>query len=93
MAVTLRRQLPTKVVFHADRCTQFTSAQIADTAADLGVLRSMGRTGVCWENGVNLRSGRRRFPTRPAYATPYWEVVRRPSFYPLTNLVVQMQVS
>ncbi len=51
-AVALRRHLPDKVVFHADRGCQYTSAQLAEAAADLGVLRSMGRTGVCWENAA-----------------------------------------
>jgi transposase InsO family protein len=50
MAVTLRGQLPTKVVFHADRGTQYTSTQIAEVIKDLPVLSSMGRTGVCWDN-------------------------------------------
>jgi transposase InsO family protein len=52
MAVTLRGSLPEQVVFHADRGTQYTSAQIADAALELGVLRSMGRTGVCWDNAA-----------------------------------------
>jgi transposase InsO family protein len=51
-AVTLRGVLPEDVVFHADRGTQYNSAQIADIARDLGVLRSMGRTGVCWDNAA-----------------------------------------
>ena len=51
MAVTLRGQLPGKVVFHADRGSQYTSAQIADVATALDVLRSMGRTGVCLLTG------------------------------------------
>jgi putative transposase len=50
MAVTLRGRLPQQVIFHADRGTQYTSAQIADVAAEVAVLRSMGRTGVCWDN-------------------------------------------
>ena len=29
---------------------QYTSGQLADAASELGVLRSMGRTGVCWDN-------------------------------------------
>lgn len=48
-AVALRGVLPRKVVFHADRGTQYTSGQLAAAAAELGVLRSMGRTGVCWD--------------------------------------------
>jgi len=49
-AITLRGTLPDKVVFHADRGSQYTSKQIADLASDLPILRSMGRTGVCWDN-------------------------------------------
>jgi putative transposase len=51
-AVTLRGELPGKVIFHADRGTQYTSEQIATACADLPVLRSMGRTGVCWDNAA-----------------------------------------
>ena len=51
-AVALRGTLPGKVVFHADRGVQYTSAQLAAAAAELGVLRSMGRTGVCWDNAA-----------------------------------------
>lgn len=29
---------------------QYTSTQLADTAQELGVLLSVGRTGVCWDN-------------------------------------------
>ncbi len=53
MAVTLRERLPEQVIFHADRGSQYTSAQIADLATDLDVLRSMGRTGVCWDNAAS----------------------------------------
>jgi transposase InsO family protein len=51
-AVTLRGQLPGKVIFHADRGSQYTSQQIADLAVELPILRSMGRTGVCWDNAM-----------------------------------------
>lgn len=36
----------------ADRGSKYTSAQIADVATALDVLRSMGRTGVCWDNAA-----------------------------------------
>ncbi len=49
-AVALRGHLPEKVIFHADRGCQYTSQQIADLAGELDLLRSMGRTGVCWDN-------------------------------------------
>jgi len=51
-AVALRGTLPCKVVFHTDHGCQFTSAQIATLAKELPVLRSMGRTGVCWDNAM-----------------------------------------
>lgn len=38
------------VIFHADRGCQYTSAQLADAADELGVRLSVGRTGVCWDN-------------------------------------------
>ncbi|GAA4403644.1 IS3 family transposase [Tsukamurella soli] len=38
------------VVFHADRGCQYTSNQMATVATELGVLQSVGRTGVCWDN-------------------------------------------
>ena len=37
-------------IFHADRGTQYTSQQFADHTGKLGVRRSVGRTGVCWDN-------------------------------------------
>jgi putative transposase len=39
-----------RVIFHADRGTQYTSDQLAQAATDVGVRLSMGRTGVCWDN-------------------------------------------
>jgi putative transposase len=51
-AVVLRGELPEKVIFHADRGTQYTSQQLADACADLPVLQSVGRTGVCWDNAA-----------------------------------------
>jgi transposase InsO family protein len=38
------------VILHADRGCQYTSTQLADTAGELGVRLSVGRTGVCWDN-------------------------------------------
>ena len=52
MAYVLRGQLPEQVIFHADRGCQYTSAQIADLCGDLGLLQSVGRTGVCWDNAA-----------------------------------------
>ncbi len=52
MAITLRGGLPATVVFHADRGTQYASDQITRFAARNGITRSMGRTGVCWDNAM-----------------------------------------
>lgn len=50
-AVTTRRPAP-GVIFHSDRGCQYTSAQFADAAWELGVTLSVGRTGQCWDNAL-----------------------------------------
>ena len=39
-------------IFHADRGTQYTSGEFAAFCAKRGLRRSLGRTGVCWDNAV-----------------------------------------
>ena len=52
MAITLRGDLPAKVVFHSDRGTRYASAQITAFATANGLTRSMGYTGICWDNAM-----------------------------------------
>jgi putative transposase len=52
MAITLRDDRPTQVIFHSDRGTQYASAQISAFAAANGITRSMGSTGICWDNAM-----------------------------------------
>lgn len=40
------------VIFHSDRGTQYTSQSFAQAAADLGIRRSVGRTGSCFDNAL-----------------------------------------
>ncbi len=39
-------------IFHSDRGTQYTSRSFAEAAAELGVRRSVGRTGSCLDNAL-----------------------------------------
>lgn len=52
MAKTLRGDFPGRVVFHADRGSQYTSEQIHKVTKQLGVDQSMGRSGVCFDNAM-----------------------------------------
>ena len=45
-------QLAEGAIFHSDRGTQYTSAQFAKHLESLGIVGSMGRTGVCWDNAL-----------------------------------------
>jgi transposase InsO family protein len=51
-AVMTRRPEP-KVIFHADRGSQYTSGQLAKAAKALDVRLSVGRRGQCWDNAVS----------------------------------------
>lgn len=51
-ARALRGSLPEQVILHADRRARFTSDQPNETAHQVGVRISMGKTGVCWDNAT-----------------------------------------
>ena len=52
MALVLRGKKPASVIFHSDRGIQYASAQITAFAEANGVTRSMGYTGICWDNAL-----------------------------------------
>ena len=52
MVMTLRGERPAQVIFHSDRGTQYASAQITAFAIKNGITRSMGSTGICWDNAM-----------------------------------------
>jgi transposase InsO family protein len=47
-----RRQPKAPVIYHSDRGTQFTSNAFAEYCVDNKIIRSLGRTGVCYDNAV-----------------------------------------
>ncbi len=60
-------------IFHADRGSQYTSAEFAQFCTGINVRTSVGRTGVCWDNAAaesffatlkNEMYHRSRFPSR-----------------------------
>ena len=64
---------PGITIFHSDRGTQYTSSEFAEYAKTLGITRSVGRTGVCYDNAwaesfngtlKNERVNRTAYPTR-----------------------------
>ncbi len=50
MAVAMRGELAEEVILHAHRGCQYTSAQLARFAGRHNLVRSVGRTAVCWDN-------------------------------------------
>ncbi len=66
-------QLPEGAVFHSDRGSNYTSQEFADTLESLGILQSVGRTGICFDNAMaesffgvlkNELVHRTQYPTR-----------------------------
>ncbi len=52
MAAGARGGLTAGIVFHGDRGSQYLSGEYRRLVADLGMIQSVGRTGVCWDNSV-----------------------------------------
>ena len=52
MAVVQRGHPVAGVIFHSDRGSQYTSGALRALANRHGVLLSVGRTGVCWDNAM-----------------------------------------
>ena len=52
MAAAARGGRTAGIVFHGDRGAQYLSGEYRDLIAGLGMVQSVGRTGVCWDNAV-----------------------------------------
>jgi len=53
LTMALRNRRPKgKVIFHSDRGTQYTSDDFVKFCKQRNIRRSMGRTGVCYDNAV-----------------------------------------
>ena len=52
MAAATRGGNTAGIIFHGDRGSQYMSSEYRQLIADLGMVQSVGRTGVCWDNAV-----------------------------------------
>lgn len=52
MAVAARGRQVNGVIFHGDRGSQYMSGDYRKQVVDHGMVQSVGRTGVCWDNSV-----------------------------------------
>lgn len=52
MAAGQRGGATAGIIFHGDRGSQYMSGDYRQQVIDLGMVQSVGRTGVCWDNAV-----------------------------------------
>lgn len=52
MAAGARGHMTEGIIFHGDRGSQYLSGEYRGLIAELGMVQSVGRTGVCWDNSV-----------------------------------------
>jgi putative transposase len=52
MAAGARGGVTEGIIFHGDRGSQYMAGEYRDLIAELGMVQSVGRTGVCWDNSV-----------------------------------------
>jgi transposase InsO family protein len=70
MAVATRGGVVDEVVFHSDRGCQYTSGEYRDLCSGLGVVQSMGATGICFDNS----------PSEAFFASLKKELIHRARF-------------
>jgi putative transposase len=77
-----RVAIPSNAIFHSDRGSNYTSDEYAKVLGELGLKRSVGRTGVCYDNALAESTNgalkvelvnRRHYPTRDV---AYREIAR-----------------
>jgi transposase InsO family protein len=72
MALTQRRP-PRNVIFHSDRGAQYTSHEFAAYCKKHHIRRSLGRTGICYDNAVSesfFATYKKETHSHPALAIP-----------------------
>ena len=52
MAAGTRRGATHRIIFHGDRGSQYLSRAYRELIEALGMVQSVGRTGVCWDNSM-----------------------------------------
>lgn len=52
MAIASRRPNQGQVVFHSDRGSQYTGRKFRDLCLDSGIIPSVGKTGICFDNAA-----------------------------------------
>ena len=52
MAIASRRPEQGQVVFHSDRGSQYTGRAFRDLCLDSGIIPSVGKTGICFDNAA-----------------------------------------
>jgi transposase InsO family protein len=45
--------LPEGAIFHSDRGSNYTSSEFGEKLGELGIKRSVGRTGICYDNALS----------------------------------------
>lgn len=86
MATAVRGGQTDGIIFHGDRGSQYMSADYRAHLADLHMLQSVGRTGVCFDNAVaesvwaglkRCTTDRYRYPTRAAARRAIFAYINR----------------